>query len=176
MIDTIVKILDVSKNSYWNWKNQNRPIITLLEKYFSKDDLKEFLDTGKISKLEEISSSKKDFDILKTFIVENSLFEAKRKLQAIFKMPFYDVIEILNKKGAKDILKEVLPNITDYTIETAKYKLLEQIKKYEANWVSFKNPQKAKLLSKYIEQSFSKSEVFAICENKETIFDFEYIF
>jgi len=52
VIGEIVNILDVSKNTYWNWKKQNRPIIALLEKYFSKDDLIEFLNTGKISRLE----------------------------------------------------------------------------------------------------------------------------
>ena len=50
MRETIVKILGVSKNSYWNYKNQNRPIIALLEKYFTKEDLQEFLETGNISK------------------------------------------------------------------------------------------------------------------------------
>lgn len=54
MIATIVKILDISKNSYWNYKNQNRPIISLLEKYFTKEELEEFLSTGEIKNLELI--------------------------------------------------------------------------------------------------------------------------
>jgi hypothetical protein len=35
-----------------NWKVEKRPIISLLEKYFSKEDLEEFLETGKIQKQE----------------------------------------------------------------------------------------------------------------------------
>ena len=53
MISQIVKVLGVSKNSYWNYKKQGRPIIDLLERYFGKEELQEFLDTGKISKLEK---------------------------------------------------------------------------------------------------------------------------
>lgn len=53
----ICKILDVVEASYYNFKRQNRPIIKLLEKYFNEDDLNEFLETGKITKLE---SAKED--------------------------------------------------------------------------------------------------------------------
>ena len=35
-----------------NWKIEKRPIITLLEKYFSKEELEEFLRTGEIKKQE----------------------------------------------------------------------------------------------------------------------------
>lgn len=41
-------------SSYYNWDKQNRPIILLLEKYFSKNELEEFIQTGKIEKLELI--------------------------------------------------------------------------------------------------------------------------
>jgi len=54
MIAEIVKILGVSKNSYWNYKKQGRPIIFLLEKYFTKEELQEFLQTDKIKKLENV--------------------------------------------------------------------------------------------------------------------------
>lgn len=35
-----------------NWKVEKRPIISLIEKYFSKEDLEEFLKTGEIKKQE----------------------------------------------------------------------------------------------------------------------------
>ena len=35
-----------------NWKKEKRPIMNFLYKYFTKEDLQEFLETGKISKLE----------------------------------------------------------------------------------------------------------------------------
>lgn len=53
MKNLIVQMLGISLKSYYNWKN-NRLIITFLEKYFSENELKEFLETEKIRKLEVI--------------------------------------------------------------------------------------------------------------------------
>ncbi len=41
-----------SANTYYNWKKEKRPIISLLEKYFTQTDLEEFLEYGTIEKLE----------------------------------------------------------------------------------------------------------------------------
>lgn len=43
-----------SRQSWNNWKAQNRPIISLLEKYFTDLDINEFLKYGQISKFELI--------------------------------------------------------------------------------------------------------------------------
>ena len=51
-IDVAKDILHIGKSTYYQWKRENRPIIFLLEKYFSQDELEEFLSTGKVSKLE----------------------------------------------------------------------------------------------------------------------------
>lgn len=48
----IVKLLGNTEKSYYRWKKEGRPIIALLEKYFTKEDLQEFLSTQKILKLE----------------------------------------------------------------------------------------------------------------------------
>lgn len=58
MINTIAAILGIHRNSYFNYKKQGRPIIFLLEKYFSKIELEEFLQTGQINKFEKLE----DFD------------------------------------------------------------------------------------------------------------------
>lgn len=50
--------MDISKPSYYVWKRQGRPIFKLLETYFSKEELQEFLDTGKISKFETLEDFK----------------------------------------------------------------------------------------------------------------------
>lgn len=46
------KLFDFNSSTYYRWKKEGRPIIALLEKYFKKEDLEEFLETGKIAKLE----------------------------------------------------------------------------------------------------------------------------
>ena len=53
----VTRLFGFSRQSWNNWKKEQaeegtRPIISLLEKYFSEYDLQEFLETGKISKLE----------------------------------------------------------------------------------------------------------------------------
>jgi len=45
-------ILDCTLASYYNWANQSRPIIRFLEKYLTKEDLQQFLQSGSIKKLD----------------------------------------------------------------------------------------------------------------------------
>lgn len=51
-------ILQCTLASYYNWANQKRPIIALLEKYFTKEDLEEFIQTDRISKFEILEEFK----------------------------------------------------------------------------------------------------------------------
>jgi len=47
------RVLGCNLSSFYNWDNQGRPIIKLLQTYFqNKEDLEEFLETSKISRLE----------------------------------------------------------------------------------------------------------------------------
>lgn len=43
-----------SRNTFFVWKREKRPIISLLEKYHSKEELQEFLETGKIQKQDRL--------------------------------------------------------------------------------------------------------------------------
>jgi len=171
------KLFGFSTQTYFNWKKDSmskRPIITLLEKYFSKEELEEFLETGKISKLEQSSDAHDEFEVLRSKVIENSLYEAKRKYKIIFGS---FGLEFLNNYGSKEILKEILPNVTNYTIETAKDKLFEHIKGYETKKFGIpKNTGKKELLSKYIQRSFTTTEIYAMLENQETFFDLDYIY
>ncbi|PZP12189.1 MAG: hypothetical protein DI602_10040 [Aliarcobacter butzleri] len=47
-------ILGCSVSGFYKWKKQKRPIIHLLEKYFTKEDLEEFLQSNEISKLKNL--------------------------------------------------------------------------------------------------------------------------
>lgn len=47
------ELLDISEKSFYRWKNQDHEtLVSLLEKYFTKEDIEEFLELGKISKFE----------------------------------------------------------------------------------------------------------------------------
>lgn len=59
MLNVLALLFDNTVRSVQNWKKENRPIIKLLEKYFSEEELEEFLKSEKILKLELI----KDYSI-----------------------------------------------------------------------------------------------------------------
>ena len=71
MKNSVKKILNVSDKTYYNWKKGIRPIIKLLEQYFSKEDLEEFLQTGKIAKqdrLKELEKIEKKYNDMISYI------------------------------------------------------------------------------------------------------------
>jgi len=52
-IDVLMsQLFNFSKPTYFRWKKEGRPIIKLIDQYFKKEDLIEFLETGSISKFE----------------------------------------------------------------------------------------------------------------------------
>lgn len=48
----MAKLFDTAEGTYYKWKKEKRPIISLLEKYFTKEDLEEFLEYSTVEKLE----------------------------------------------------------------------------------------------------------------------------
>ncbi len=58
--ETISNLLGVSVKSVYNYDKENRPIIRLLENYFTNDDLEEFLETNEIKKQELIKDITND--------------------------------------------------------------------------------------------------------------------
>lgn len=174
MQEEYCRLLDVSRNTYYAHKRENRPIIALLEKYFSKKDLEEFLETGKISKLENNVGYTHDLDLIKSIVSDQAIYSAKEKLQNLEKNAF----EWVYNKGAIEILKDVLTSIeeNDFDMENAKDVLYARVKGYDANWISLKNPGKQKLLSVFIEKYFSKLECYAICKYPEEVFNYKGFF
>ena len=70
------KILEVSENSYYRWKSKDHTVLmNLLEKYFSENDLQEFLETGKIQKQERL----------------NELIETEKKYNQITKIIGWEI-------------------------------------------------------------------------------------
>ncbi len=81
----MVELFEFSSPTLYKWKkHEKRKVFTLLDKYFSKDELEEFLTTGKVSKYEalnpnsdlsmlhnELASIKKEISDLKRVIQEH---------------------------------------------------------------------------------------------------------
>jgi hypothetical protein len=96
------EILDISTRSYSNFSKQKRLIITLLEKYFTKEDLQEFIEFGKINKFENNNSIQKYFiernkdEYIKNF-GNNFIFIFKEEYIKDFY--FYFLTSLENKKN-----------------------------------------------------------------------------
>ncbi len=159
MINAIIKMLGVSKNSYWNYKKQQRPIILFLEKYFTDKDLEEFLTTGKVSRLE---SQKLDDDFKDLILDDHMLHNVKFKLRTLSGGTF-KMLEIL-----QDALKDIDPNDEEFTQENSKQRLIDRIYAVEKNSM-FKTKAKKEGVAKWIKDYLSKAEVYAMVKYPQTI-------
>ena len=54
--EIIENLFQVSEKTYYNHKNAGRPIIDLIETYFTDSDLIEFLETNQISRFKNIKN------------------------------------------------------------------------------------------------------------------------
>lgn len=174
MKQSISKLLDISERSYYTWKKEERPIIIFLEKYFSKEEIEEFLETGSMQKLEKKNESLEKIDLYEKLLVDHALYSAKEKLQKLLDGNFID--RAIYTKGAKGILVDALeqidPDDDSYTMENAKQRLIDAVMGSEVSWFSLKNPQKQKLLSSILDKHLSNIEAFAIIKNPKEVLNY----
>lgn len=132
MKEAIKKILDISDKTYYNWKNQNRPIILLLELCFSENELNTFLINNekpyKISYADDYFFSL--YHSLMHYIVSNdgskalfttlfnnkdvNIYNLENQILNEFtekNLDNYDIIEYFNKKPDKKLLLYIFYNI-----------------------------------------------------------------
>lgn len=88
----ISEILEVSERTIFRWKNENKLITVLLDKYFTDKDLEEFLNTRKINRFECF----KEF----SYIMNNQIKEFEMKF--IFSIGNYELnfIDMLLNRNA----------------------------------------------------------------------------
>lgn len=100
------EILGCTLASYYNWDKQNRPIIRLLEKYFSIEDLNEFLEKEKITKLELIDDFQRtlSFEYFEFYSPENysNKHSFPKKFYWDFIFRFKNEILMIDDKDAKE--------------------------------------------------------------------------
>lgn len=159
-----------AEGTFYKWKKQQRPIVLLIEKYFTKEDIEEFLETGKITKLENIAP----YDYLsEKHLIDLSFYILKPKLKDLFAGSIFDKVY---NKGSKDILIDVLKKISvkdkSFTVDNAKDRLLDRISQEELKWLSLKNPAKRDLLSHYIKEDFSNAEILAMVQRNSEVIEF----
>jgi len=155
-------MLGVSKNSYWNYKKQQRPIILFLEKYFTEDDLEEFLTTGKMTKLE-----KKEDSYLTFMLIDYVKYNLKEKLNNLLLKP--GVFKWLENIIPKNIFLKILKEISeDPKIEVEKYRSKEYlIQKIESYKVASINNSNKKQLIGIIKNNLSNIECYVLIKYAE---------
>lgn len=102
------KLLEISENSYFRWKKKDHVIlINFLEKYFTKEDLEEFVTNGKIERMDKL----KEMDFQKDKILNKFFFEyyTHKSINAEFAKEifpkFEEYIENLDEKINSDLEK-----------------------------------------------------------------------
>ena len=50
----VEQLFSFTRQTWAKWQKENRPIVTLIEKYFNDEDLEEFLNTNEIQKMENL--------------------------------------------------------------------------------------------------------------------------
>lgn len=117
MYKTMSKMFKNTERTIYAWKKENRPIINFLEKYFNKEDLIEFLNNGKCSKLESLDSynpnnltNKNINDMLVGMIIKKKKTEINHFEKEIMMMfrAFEPYEYQINKETTKNELIEIV--------------------------------------------------------------------
>jgi len=125
--EVMAKLFDFNATTYYAWKKQNRPIINLIDRYFTKEDLQEFIEKGSISTLDSFNQNKniQDIEILNkvSSLVRKQL---EKKINSLDSVGTKTVINII-----EDYLKQSNENI-DTKIFSLFYKNISDIQNYYA--------------------------------------------
>ena len=160
----IVKMLGNTDKSYYRWKEEGRPIIAFLEKYFNEEDLKEFLETGEISRLENDNSG------MEYMLIEYARYNLKFKLDTILLNPMW--IDI-SKKFPRKIFLDVIGEIKNSPkIDIQKYKSKEYlIERFEMHTPTLEalNKRNKDLVIKLIRENLSNIECYVLIKYPEEI-------
>jgi len=158
MKDIICEVMGISQASYYRWK-EARPVINLLEKYCTEEDLKEFLVSGRISKFERTLEDDGKMD---EFFLKN----------ALSKIEMYGTREnasfFLSLKQAfnKELIPACLPVKTFLIVLTTK--TVNDQKSFEAvlETTKFKYENWKTIIRDFITNKLSQKELEALIKNK----------
>ncbi len=161
--ELIAETLGVSVKSVYNYIKEKRPIISLLERYYSESDLQEFLQTGRINRYENFDAAKAD-----PLFIEYVKFNLPSKMD---KIKGEGLIMWLNRLIPNHILTTILEEIKeDEDIELHQDKskkfLIDRIKGYAA---SFEKKSSQKQLIDLIDKNFSNIECYVLIKYYDEI-------
>lgn len=124
MKQAISKFLDISDRTVYKWKQENRPIIQFLYTYFQKNDLYEYIESGKMSKL-ELLSRMSDITRYEISLISRILESAEE----------YTTTHKVNREG---FLIKLYRTVRDYGGDPKEY--IDFLDKYDMKtWESLRN-------------------------------------
>lgn len=165
MINAICELMKISRSGYFKFKREERPIISLLEKYFNKEDLREFIDTGKIVRLENIQNKSGSDGVILNLLIDEAKFSLKTKLDGLFKiLGVPDLTKVLPKKLLLKILIELVSK-NQISPDNIKERLLEHLKGYQTSLKQLEHPNHVKILYDFIDAKLTKLEVYVLAKN-----------
>ena len=93
----MAEFLEIGEKSYYVWKNKShKRLVNFIEKYFNEEDLREFINTGKISKLEKNNTNITDEDLM-LFFADNAIFKIIETLEE------FSLDELIENENLKNI-------------------------------------------------------------------------
>ena len=128
--EIISLLFNNSPATWYRWKNEDRLIVELIEKYFGKNDLEEFVKTKKILKLDkyyyEVALLKlsrlslREKAILHHVTIKNKNLTTKKELlEAINNFSLIDLAKQQTSQAFKDIIKlNILPVFDQNDLES----------------------------------------------------------
>lgn len=167
--EIIESLYGFSEGTYYNWKKEQRLILQLIDKYFSEDEVVEFIKTGKIKKfdmfknlskeeVEDMSASKDSLPLLEDF----AHYSLNEKLIDFFKI--FNISDI-TKYPLKKILTSTINDVKidgSFNRQNAKELLIISLKSYSTSLKKGEHSNHPENLINFISNEFSKIEVFLL--------------
>jgi hypothetical protein len=167
----------ISRSAYFKFKKEERPVIALLEKYFSKEELEEFLHNGKIERFEQfnnmnaqhVESFKSQLNVNTSIglLADYAKYGLNNKINELFKIfGIPDFTMFLPKKLFIKILNDIKSE-NSLTHENGKAFLLQRLKGYETSITKLEHKNHPKILYDFVSNKLSKIEVYILIHNAE---------
>lgn len=104
--ELIAKIIGNTAKTIFLWRKEQRPIIKLLDKYFSDSDLKEFLDSGSISSLDQVKTYQTISSYYINYFIDYLVsFDTKTDLN--LNHPIYIILDFLDYYSFDNSSKDI---------------------------------------------------------------------
>jgi len=155
------KLFNFSRPTFFKWKREKVPAIVLISKYFSKEDLNEFLEKGYVSKYEDFSNYALD-PVFEDYVIIN--MKRLHRLNRSFFNLFFPTAEFITRH-LKDFQNYSL-DLSNLTIKNAKEKFKDFISSVKLH-IIFDSETKRKHILEEIDENFADIEIFLLLKYPE---------